>query len=77
MIMNFLRIICMYWSRGTVKYGTAIMSLHDFSDPWMEAAKLFNYASITIGANICFTIFALSFIYLRVYIYPAYIISAT
>lgn len=26
-----------------MKYGTSIMVLHDFSDPWMEAAKLFNY----------------------------------
>lgn len=29
--------------RSLIKYGTSIMVLHDFSDPWMEAAKLCNY----------------------------------
>lgn len=53
------------------------MMLHDFSDPWMEAAKLFNYVSIAWGANICFTVFALSFFYLRDYIFPRYLIGAT
>lgn len=53
------------------------MVLHDFSDPWMEAAKLFNYLDMELGANLCFSFFALSFYYLRVYIFPRYIIKAT
>jgi hypothetical protein len=60
-----------------IKYGTAIMVLHDFSDPWMECAKLFNYLRITSGSNIAFSIFALSFFYLRVWVFPRYIIKAT
>lgn len=31
---------------NTMKYGTSIMLLHDFSDPLMEIAKMFNYADI-------------------------------
>lgn len=65
-----------YYS-GTLRYGTTIMVLHDFSDPWMEAAKLFNYSAISWAANLCFVVFATSFVYLRVYIFPTYIISAT
>ncbi|PJF19336.1 hypothetical protein PSACC_00854 [Paramicrosporidium saccamoebae] len=59
------------------KYGTLIMLLHDLSDPWMEAAKLFNYLDIQLGANICFSVFALSFVYLRDYVFPRHIIKAT
>lgn len=60
-----------------MKYGTSIMVLHDFSDPWMEAAKLFNYVGTIWGANLCFVVFALSFVFLRVYIFPRHIIAAT
>ena len=60
-----------------VKYGASIVVLHDISDPLMETAKLFNYADNQLGANLFFVIFALSFFYLRLWIYPSRIILAT
>lgn len=53
------------------------MVLHDFSDPWLECAKLFNYLRITAGANVAFGVFALSFVYLRIWVFPRHIIKAT
>lgn len=53
------------------------MFLHDFSDPWMETAKLFNYCLMPSVANSCFMVFASSFLYLRAYIFPRYVIRAT
>jgi len=62
---------------NTMKYGTSIMILHDISDPLMEIAKMFNYANNQWGANIFFVLFAGSFYYLRDWVFPRYIISAT
>ncbi len=65
------------WYYNAVKYGTAIVLLHDVSDPLMEIAKLFNYAGVAVGSHIFFGLFALSFFYLRVWIFPTQIIRAT
>jgi hypothetical protein len=71
----FLLLSSYYWN--ALKYGVSIALLHDLSDPLMEAAKLFNYAGIEIGSHIFFSIFAISFFYLRVWIFPSRIILAT
>lgn len=60
---------------NTMKIGTAIMILHDLSDPLMEIAKIFNYLNCQLGADIFFVLFASSFIYLRDYLYPSTIIK--
>lgn len=48
----------------------------DDDDGWVDqrADVLF---TACLGANLCFSVFALSFVYLRVYIFPKHIISAT
>lgn len=71
----FLLLSSYYWN--AVKYGSAIAVLHDISDPLMEAAKLFNYAQITVMSHVFFILFALSFFFLRVFIFPTQIIRAT
>ena len=65
-----------YYFNG-VKYGTAIVVLHDISDPIMETAKLFNYVDNQLMANVFFVLFAASFFYLRLWIFPSQIILST
>ncbi len=59
---------------NVTKYGLAILILHDIADPLMEIAKLCFYNKLKILSNIFFVIFASTFIYTRVYIFPRYII---
>ena len=53
-----------------------MMILHDVADPMMELAKLFNYAKYKRCADVAFLFFMVTFIYLRVYIFPRHIIYA-
>lgn len=62
---------------GLHRVGVVILVLHDFADPWMEVAKLFNYCKNDLGANICFVIFALAFWGMRLVVYPAFAVYAT
>lgn len=62
---------------GATKYGTAIMILHDLADPIMELAKISLYLKYEMAANVIFAVFAATFIVLRDYIYPRYIIWNT
>lgn len=59
---------------NVTKYGLAILLLHDIADPWMEIAKLCFYNKLKMLSNVFFIIFASTFIYSRVYIFPRYIV---
>lgn len=52
------------------------MLLHDLADPLMEIAKLFNYTKCKRASNVSFLVFALTFVYTRVYLFPRHIIYA-
>lgn len=60
--------------RNTLRYGVAVMILHDIADPLLELAKLFNYMKQEVSANIVFFTFMCTFVYTRVYIFPKHII---
>jgi hypothetical protein len=63
--------------RNTLRFGIAVMLLHDVADPWMELAKLANYTRFKFLADAAFVTFALVFVYTRVYMFPRYIIYAS
>mmetsp|Transcript_9150 Transcript_9150/g.24651 ORF Transcript_9150/g.24651 Transcript_9150/m.24651 type:complete len:289 (-) Transcript_9150:744-1610(-) len=63
----------------TYKYNYAraacvVMLLHDINDVLMETAKILNYASYEFGSKCVFACFLLSWVVLRICIFPAYII---
>lgn len=60
---------------NTMRYGVAILILHELSDPLLELAKLLNYAKINSLANIAFGLFMSVFIVTRCYIFPVYIVT--
>ena len=69
------------WAFHFTKIGFFIMTLHDGSDVFLELAKCMNYAKelrprLSIVSDVSFVIFASSFFYLRLYMYPVYAIGS-
>ncbi|KAL5163035.1 LAG1 longevity assurance 2 [Glycine soja] len=59
------------------RVGSIILALHDASDVFMEAAKVFKYSGREFGASVCFGFFAVSWLILRLIFFPFWVIKAT
>jgi len=59
------------------RIGSIILALHDASDVFMEAAKVFKYSGREFGASVCFGFFAVSWLILRLIFFPFWVIKAT
>lgn len=57
--------------------GSITLALHDASDVFMEAAKVFKYSERELGASICFGLFAISWLLLRLVFFPFWVIRST
>lgn len=57
--------------------GSVILALHDASDVFMEAAKVFKYSEKELGASVFFGFFAISWLILRLIFFPFWVIKAT
>uniref|UniRef100_A0A1D1YSZ3 LAG1 longevity assurance 2 n=1 Tax=Anthurium amnicola TaxID=1678845 RepID=A0A1D1YSZ3_9ARAE len=57
------------------RIGSIVLALHDASDVFLEAAKLFKYSEREMGASVCFGLFALSWVSLRLIFFPFWIIK--
>eukprot|EP00879_Flechtneria_rotunda_P008442 GHRR01008843.1.p1 GENE.GHRR01008843.1~~GHRR01008843.1.p1 ORF type:complete len:313 (+),score=32.93 GHRR01008843.1:184-1122(+) len=62
------------WYANFTRTGVIVMLLHDISDIFLEAAKLARYAKRDNLARNLFIVFALSWVILRVIIYPYIIV---
>lgn len=61
------------------RVGIFTMALHDASDVFLEIARCFNYArrkhpQLSMGADVSFAVFAASFAYLRLYVFPTRVV---
>ncbi|XP_020274215.1 ASC1-like protein 3 [Asparagus officinalis] len=59
------------------RIGTIILALHDTSDVFMEAAKVFKYSENEMGASVGFGLFAISWLILRLIFFPFWIIKTS
>ncbi|KAK8949772.1 ASC1-like protein 3 [Platanthera guangdongensis] len=59
------------------RIGTVILALHDASDVFLEGAKIFKYAEKEMAASLFFAFFALSWLLLRLFFFPFWIIRAS
>lgn len=59
------------------RVGSIILALHDASDVLMEAAKVFKYSEKEFRASLCFALFAISWLVLRLIFFPFWIIKAS
>ncbi|KAG6588659.1 LAG1 longevity assurance-like 2, partial [Cucurbita argyrosperma subsp. sororia] len=57
--------------------GSVILALHDASDVFMEAAKVFKYSEKELGASVFFGFFAVTWLVLRLIFFPFWVIKAT
>ncbi|XP_048128911.1 ceramide synthase LOH2-like isoform X2 [Rhodamnia argentea] len=68
------------WPNQELKFfriGSIILALHDASDVLMEAAKVFKYSEKEFRASLCFALFALSWLVLRLIFFPFWVIKAS
>ncbi|XP_010908537.1 ASC1-like protein 3 isoform X1 [Elaeis guineensis] len=59
------------------RIGTIILALHDTSDVFLEAAKLFKYSEKETAASVVFGLFAVSWLLLRLIYFPFWIIKTS
>ncbi|XP_059647791.1 ceramide synthase LOH2 [Cornus florida] len=59
------------------RIGSVILALHDASDVFMEAAKVFKYSRKELRASVFFGLFAISWLILRLIVFPFWIIKAS
>ncbi|KZV41166.1 hypothetical protein F511_10300 [Dorcoceras hygrometricum] len=59
------------------RIGVVVLALHDASDVFMEAAKVFKYSEREFGASLCFGLFAVSWLMLRLVYFPFWVIKAS
>ncbi|KAM0676763.1 Ceramide synthase 2 [Binucleata daphniae] len=69
-----LYLITTSYKIGLLRYGTLIMLLHDFSDPFMEIGKTFFYLKCQNLADNFFTVFAAIFLINRCFLYPTFLV---
>ncbi|NP_001313756.1 LAG1 longevity assurance homolog 2 [Gossypium hirsutum] len=59
------------------RIGSIILALHDASDVFLEAAKVFKYSESELGASVCFGLFAISWLLLRLIFFPFWVIKTS
>nr|XP_043629645.1 ceramide synthase LOH2 [Erigeron canadensis] len=59
------------------RIGSLVLAVHDASDVFLEGAKILKYSGKELGASVLFGMFALSWLILRLIIFPFWIIRAT
>lgn len=62
---------------GLYRIGTITLAIHDTTDVLIEVAKIFKYSENERGADVCFGLFAISWLVLRLIIFPFWIIKAS
>ncbi|XP_051145247.1 ceramide synthase LOH2-like [Andrographis paniculata] len=69
-------LISVSYVTGFFRVGSIILALHDASDVFLEAAKVFKYSGKELGASILFGLFAISWLVLRIIIFPFWVIRS-
>ncbi|OVA10472.1 TRAM/LAG1/CLN8 homology domain [Macleaya cordata] len=59
------------------RIGLIVLALHDASDVFMEAAKVFKYSEKELAASVCFGFFAFSWLILRLIFFPFWVIKTS
>uniref|UniRef100_A0A5B7B3H5 TLC domain-containing protein n=1 Tax=Davidia involucrata TaxID=16924 RepID=A0A5B7B3H5_DAVIN len=59
------------------RIGSVVLALHDASDIFLEAAKVFKYSEKEVGASVCFGLFAISWVILRLIFFPFWVLKSS
>merc|ERR1712088_1071808 len=63
------------WTCHLHRVGSLVLLVHDFADHWLELAKMARYVRYQRLCDVAFSMFALTWVYTRLAIYPAYYVS--
>lgn len=75
-VITVILIGCSYLT-SFFRIGAIILALHDASDVFMEAAKVFKYSERELAASVFFGFFAISWLLLRLIFFPFWVIRAS
>ncbi|KAL2490763.1 LAG1 longevity assurance2 [Abeliophyllum distichum] len=75
-VVTVILIAYSYMARFS-RIGAVILALHDASDVFLEAAKVFKYSENELGASVCFGMFAISWFTLRLVFFPFWVIQSS
>ncbi|KAK8557535.1 hypothetical protein V6N12_009766 [Hibiscus sabdariffa] len=59
------------------RIGSVVLALHDASDVFLEAAKIFKYSRRERCASVCFGLFSISWLLLRLILFPFWVIKSS
>uniref|UniRef100_A0AAV2KY92 Uncharacterized protein n=1 Tax=Knipowitschia caucasica TaxID=637954 RepID=A0AAV2KY92_KNICA len=65
------------YSSNFVRVGTVVMLVHDSSDFLLESGKMLHYAGLTHICDPLFVVFAVVFLFTRLFVFPFRVVHAT
>uniref|UniRef100_A0A0D6R5G8 TLC domain-containing protein n=1 Tax=Araucaria cunninghamii TaxID=56994 RepID=A0A0D6R5G8_ARACU len=75
-VATLILILASYLLRFS-RVGSIVLAIHDANDVLLEISKMFKYSGSTMIPSICFILFAISWIVLRLAYFPFWIIWST
>jgi len=72
-----ISLLCFSWTCNLTRCGTLVLVLHDFSDIFLEFAKLLNYSKFRVSCDIVFGTFTVCWIFTRLGMFPVWILYST
>jgi hypothetical protein len=72
-----LVLLLLYLANRFARVGSIVLALHDASDIFLEIGKMSKYSSCEGLAVVAFLLFVLSWIVLRLIIFPFWILRST
>ena len=73
--LTTILLIIFSYTCNLIRGGSLVLIIHDFSDVFMEAAKMFKYIKWQRGCDFCFGLFFFVWTITRLIIFPGYLIK--
>jgi len=76
--LTTIALLSFSWTCNLTRCGALVLVVHDFSDIFLELAKMFHYAKLNTPCDIIFGIFVVAWCFTRLGLFPTWILfSAT
>lgn len=75
--MTTIALLGFSWTCNMIRMGTLVLLLHDIADPFLELAKTTRYIGLHKACDWFFGLFAILFIFTRLFYFPGIILKST
>lgn len=72
-----IALMVLSWTCHLHRVGSLVLLVHDMADHWLELAKLARYVNYQKVCDVAFAMFAVTWVYTRLALYPTYLIYST